>query len=109
MICDCRVTALSARSLSLLVDGTPRVIMEADVLRIVRKGDSLENGALWGLVAGGALGVAAVATCDPYCHGGSAGGALAILALAGSGVGVLIDSLIARNRNVYEARPSHAG
>src|SRR5215216_4237207 len=57
----------AADGLSLTVAGTTLTIPEADVRRVTRKGDSLKNGALWGLAVGAALGAAAVATCATDC------------------------------------------
>src|SRR5688572_6456178 len=67
-----RIDTLSASALSLLVDGTPRNFSEADVNIIrQRRGDSLANGAWWGLGIGAGLAVAvllAYSACD-ICDG----------------------------------------
>ena len=79
-----------SHSTSLVVDGAPRQINEADAVRIWRRGDSLKNGPLWGLATGAGMGVLATATCAPHCHGeAGAGGVVVFLAAEGIGVGVL--------------------
>ena len=95
--------------LSLMVAGTPLTIPEADVRRITRKGDSLKNGALWGLAFGAAIGAASVATCETNCDGEfPAGAVMAIGSLYGVGLGTLVDWLIPGSTTVYRGRGTTA-
>jgi hypothetical protein len=99
-----RVASLSSGLLSLIVDGQAQPFMETDTVRISRDGDSLKNGALWGLGAGAAMGILAINTCEPDCRGGAGkGGAVAMLAGYGLAVGVLIDRLVSGRTHLYEA------
>jgi hypothetical protein len=83
--------------------------MEADTVSISRDGDSLKNGALWGLGTGAVMGILAVNTCEPDCRGGAgAGGAVAMLAGGGLAVGILIDRLVSRRTHLFES-PGGAG
>jgi hypothetical protein len=98
------VDSLSGSLLSLIVDGQAQPFMESDTLRISRDGDSLKNGAFWGLGAGAAMGILAINTCEPDCRGGAGkGGAVAMLAGYGLGVGVLIDRLVSGRTHLYQA------
>lgn len=84
-----------------------------DVLRIDRPHDGLSNGALIGLGVGAAFGLAALAvedarSCNPEvwfdCSDPSAGGYVAVALLTGglgTAIGVGVDALVRRERNLY--------
>lgn len=100
-----KLADLSASSLGLLVDGRRRDLSESDVATIQqRRGDSLGNGALWGFGVGAGLGLAgglAVAAGD-----GVSPLVIPLVALfyggIGSGIGVGVDAMIARQQVIYE-------
>jgi hypothetical protein len=104
------VSALSASTLSLGVDGAQRDFLERDVALIhQRRGDSLGNGALRGLAIGAAFPLVAFAACGGDCEGA---GALVVAAAAayggiGAGIGVGIDALVKGDVLVYQ-RPTPA-
>ena len=107
-----RISALTADGLTMLVNGKTAVVPYDRIVRIDRPNDSLANGALIGLGVGAGLGLAAIATeekrqCFPediYCGETATGVYVAVpLLFAGLGtaVGVGIDALIHRNREIY--------
>lgn len=106
-----RITDLSASSLALMVDGRPRQFAESEVATISqRRGDSLANGALIGLVIGAALpaiGLVVAVNRDDYDDDVSGGEVAAIIAVyggLGAAVGVGIDALITRRMVIFERR-----
>jgi len=105
-----RIGALAADRLRMLVDGKSVDVAYDRIVRIDHPNDSLANGALIGLGVGAAMGLAAIATasgCDPVAIGCSepdaAGyvGATLLFGGLGTGVGVGIDALIHRDREIY--------
>jgi hypothetical protein len=102
--------------LNMLVDGKTVDIPYDRIVRVDRPNDSLANGALIGLGSGAALGFLAIASSDDNgdCPSGSDGffcggdattgnylaGTLVIGGL-GTAVGVAIDALIHRKREIY--------
>ena len=103
-----RISALTADGLTMLVDGQAAEVPYDRIVRIDRPTDSLANGALIGLGVGVALGLAAVATDDPSqcasCGETSTGDYVAgtlLLGGLGTAVGVGIDALIHRDREIY--------
>ena len=102
-----RLAQLSQSSISLSVDGAMRQFQEAGVDTIARRApDSLQNGALTGMVIGGGLAALAIGTAVP----GSEAGWVAIGALLyggiGAGLGAGIDALIEGRRVIYARSPS---
>lgn len=102
-----RIGVVSQSSLRLIVDGAEtREFSPADVLEIrQRRGDSLGNGAIIGLIAGAAFGsVGALIVCaeEANCAAEATGIVLAYGAL-GAGVGVGVDALIRREQTIYRA------
>lgn len=103
-----RITELSPSSLVLVTNGTRRELREADINTIrQRRDDSLANGAGWGLLVGGGLGLlAGLSVASEYEEG--AGWALPFFGLIyggiGTGVGVGIDALIRGERVIYAGR-----
>jgi len=103
-----KIDRLSSSSLTLVTSGRQREFRETDVNTIrQRRGDSLANGALWGLASGVAAGGVFAAV---FC-GDCSGGVLAVNALfvggVGAGIGVGVDALITRRVVIFE-RPSGA-
>ena len=105
-----RIGTLAADGLRLLVDGKSVDVAYDRIVRIDHPNDSLANGALIGFGVGAALGLAAIATasgCDPVvigCSEPGAGGYVAgtlLLGGLGTAVGVGIDALIHRDREIY--------
>lgn len=107
-----KIRALTADGLTLLVDGTTADVAYDRIVRIDRPNDGLANGALIGLGVGAGLGLAVIASedqsdCLPatfFCSdtgtGGYVAGAL-LLGGLGTAVGVGIDALIHRDREIY--------
>jgi hypothetical protein len=106
-----KITDLSAASLALMVDGRPRRFAESEVATVSqRRGDSLANGALIGLIVGAALpaiGLVVAVNRDDYDDDVSGGEVAAIIAIyggLGAAVGVGIDALITRRQVIFERR-----
>ena len=105
-----KVAALSLESISLVVDGKATEIYIDHISRIVRRGDSVWNGALIGLAAGAATGFLAVSSgsCDPRAWGPCFDEPRFVAAVTllfggvGAGVGAGVDALIRRERVVYQ-------
>lgn len=97
-----KIDSLSRSSL-VLRDGERREFLEADVTSILqRRGDSLVNGALWGMAAGaGFIAVAAAASCEGDCDGFVVAAALVYSGL-GAAIGIGIDALVMSRYVVYE-------
>jgi hypothetical protein len=108
-----RISTMTAGGLTVVSRGTPVALPYAGIVRIDRPHDTPANGALIGLGVGAGLGIAALAaedhaSCEPAvffsCSNPSAGGyvaAAAILGGLGAAVGVGVDALIHRDRNIY--------
>jgi hypothetical protein len=108
-----RISTLSTDGLRILVDGKSADVPYDRIVRIDRPNDSLANGALIGFGVGAALGLTAIAyedqrDCDPLaafdCSDPTAGGYAAgtlLLGGLGTAVGVGIDALIHRHREIY--------
>ena len=111
---ECSLKAVRPDSLE-LVESTGRetTILKSDVKEIVslvKKGDSLRNGVLWGLVIGGAGGTAAGAATSKRAtnEGGSGVGWAAIWGSVGAGIGALAGFLgdaARRSRPVFYRAP----
>jgi len=104
-----RITGLSTEGLTLIAQGEGREFREADVTVIrQRRSDSLRNGALWGLLVGGAASAvpAAILCRDRDCGVGMVWG-VPFYAGLGAGIGVGVDAMIAGLQDVYR-RPSSA-
>ena len=108
-----RIGTMAPAGLTIVVDGKSVDVPYDRVVRVDRPNDGLANGALIGLGVGAALGLLAVAgedrngNCsagDFYCgnttSGGYAAGTL-IMGGLGTAVGVGIDALIHRKREIY--------
>lgn len=108
-----RIGNITAKGLTILSRGARQDVPYGEIVRIDRPHDSLANGALIGLAVGAALGFGAIASednrsCDPgtffSCSDPGTGGYVAgaaILGGLGSDVGVGVDALIHRDRNIY--------
>jgi hypothetical protein len=107
-----RISTMTADGLTILVDGESADVPYDRIVRIDRPNDSLANGALIGLGVGAALGLAAVAAddqsqCPPgglFCGEPTARNYVAgtlLLGGLGTAVGVGIDALIHRDREIY--------
>lgn len=99
---------LSPASLALMVDGTPRTFLEADVAAIrQRRPDSLANGAKWGFAVGASLGVLAGLTLTSEYEGGAIAFMSALAAIyggLGAGAGAGIDALHSGHQVIYARR-----
>jgi len=102
-----KILSLSASALTLEVDGRPREFKEGEIFRITqRRGDSLGNGALWGLATGAGLAAIGVATADYDDEdAGWAAVAIALYGGIGAGIGVGVDALVTRRQVLFE-RPA---
>jgi len=109
-----RIDAFAPDSLVLLTkDRQRRDVPYSAILRIDRPHDTLDNGALIGLVSGAVVGLIAVAAeentdCDPdvffSCGDPTAGAYLVIPAIfggIGAGIGVGIDALVRREPTLF--------
>jgi len=107
-----RIGIMTTSGLTVLSRGTSVVLPYAGIVRIDRPHDTLANGALIGFAVGAALGMAVIAAddsgrCDPaifICpHPGPVNylGGAAIVGGLGAAVGVGVDALIHRDRNIY--------
>jgi len=103
-----RIVELWPSKLALRRAAGTHEVLERDVQTIwQRRGDSLRNGALWGLGSGAALGgLAALAMLGG--HEGTTGWAAILAAFyggIGAGIGVGVDALV-QSRQVIYARPA---
>lgn len=99
-----RVKALSQTTLTLSAQTFTRDFRETDV-NVIRQrlSDPLANGALWGLVIGGALAVVPVVACNAMGDCGPAAAVfIPIYAGIGAGIGVGFDALISRPQVIFE-------
>ena len=101
------IATLSSKALELVVSGSRRNFLEDDLQKIrQRRGDSLANGALWGVGIGagwGALIVVGLASEDHDTGGpGAIAGFIGTLGGLGAAVGVGADALIRGRPVIYE-------
>lgn len=97
-----KLTDVSSSSLELDIAGTRRLFRDSDVNIIEKRGaDSLRNGALIGLVAGGVIFGPAIGALTGDWGAAVAGGL--VYAGIGAGIGVGIDALIEGQRVIYAA------
>jgi len=99
-----RVDSLTPSVLSLDVNGPRRDFSEADVTVIrQRRGDSLANGAWWGLGVGVGVAALAMASCWDCFSDEPAwiGAAVTMYGAIGTGFGVGIDALVRRQQTIY--------
>ena len=105
-----KVRSLSDASLEMDFGRERRAFVEADVTTIrQRRGDSLANGALWGLGVGAAVGTAGAIMVGLDCYGSGncaavAAGAIGAYAAIGAAIGVGIDALIESPKVIYQSR-----
>jgi hypothetical protein len=105
-----KVRSLSDTSLEMDFGRERRAFIESDVTTIrQRRGDSLANGALWGLGVGAAIGTAAAIMVGLDCYGGGncaavAAGAIGAYGAIGAGIGVGIDALMKSKKVVYQSK-----
>ncbi len=93
------IVSLSSSTLAVRVGNSVRQLREGDVATIRhRRGDSLGNGALWGLGAGFGTGMV---MCG-RCHVGPGAGMGLIFGGIGAGIGVGIDALIRGDVVVFQ-------
>ena len=99
-----RLVDLSSASLVLAAGNDRREWQESDVAGIrQRRGDSLMNGALWGLAAGaGFCSAAVLRSPEDIESGGAVLFALGLCGAMGTGIGVGIDALIRKDQVIYE-------
>jgi hypothetical protein len=118
-----QLLSLSSDGLTMTVDGQDRRFTRQQVAALYERGDSIKNGLIIGLVAGGVAGFATGASKDDCDHtplvgpayftpldcsagekwaeGSKVGG---LLGLAGAGIGVVFDKLIVGRRLLYQAQ-----
>ena len=105
------VSELSPSALRVRIDGATREWVAGDVTEVRRRGDSLVNGALWGLAIGGGVaglwGGATFALCAN--EGGRNCPQLKVLSTftpiaAGLGIGLLVDALRSGDTLVFGRR-----
>ena len=103
------VRGLSDSTLEVDLGGQPRAFVEPDVRTIrQRRGDSLTNGALWGLAVGAGLAAVSASLVGVDCYGtancvGNVAGAIGTGAAMGAGIGVGIDALIKGRKVIYQS------
>lgn len=108
-----KIGAITADGVTIVADGKSTDLPYDRILRVDRPYDSLANGALYGLGVGAALGLGLIVSedqnhCGPeggfYCGDPTADnyvGATLLFAGLGTAVGVGIDALIHRDREIY--------
>jgi hypothetical protein len=101
------IVQLTDSSLRIIAGGSPREFLEQNVLQIrARRADSLNDGAKYGGVVGGVLGVVAAVTWVLADSGGCVGCAVASLPIytaLGIGTGVAIDAMLTRESTIFSA------
>jgi hypothetical protein len=105
-----RLLELSSSSLVLVANKTRTEFVEADVETVSRR-DSRWNGTLWGLGAGGVLGVLLDRSLvDEYGRDDiSAGSSVSFIATAagiGAGIGFVVDAMLKGQRVIYSRPPT---
>lgn len=104
------IAELSSSSLSIIANGGRHDFSERDITAIrERRGDSLGNGALWGLAIGAGLGVLVVSACDCTDRAGWMLLASSVYGGLGAGLGVGIDAMIRRGQLIYQPRLTSSG
>lgn len=120
---DGHLLSLSSDGLAMTVDGQARIFTRQQVAALYERGDSIKNGLILGLVAGGVAGFAKGASKDDCDHtpvvgpayftpldcsagekwaeGSKVGG---LLGLAGAGIGAVFDKLIVGRRLLYQGQ-----
>jgi hypothetical protein len=104
-----KVHGLSEASLEVDLGSERRIFVESEVTTIQqRRGDSLANGALWGLAAGAAYATAGMIMIGVDCYGDAncaavGAGTIGVYGAIGAGIGVGIDALIKDRRVVYRS------
>ena len=109
-----KIDALSGDSISLLVDGTATEIHIDRITRIVRRGDNVGNGALWGLAIGAVFGFAAIKADSCESQGfavcfdvpGFVMASTLFFGGVGAGIGAIVDAFIRGERVVYQREAS---
>lgn len=99
-----RIDSITASVLSLAVNDARRDFNEAEVTTIrQRRGDSLANGAWWGLGVGVGIAALAMASCWDCFSDEPAwiGAAVTMYGALGTGFGVGIDALVRRQQIIY--------
>ena len=105
-----RIAELSSSSMSIIANGTRRDFGEGDIAHIrVRRGDPLDNGALWGLAIGAGFGAFVVSACDCTDRAEWMLLASTIYGGLGAGLGVGIDAAIRGEHLIYQARATSPG
>ncbi len=99
-----KIAELSPSSLALMVNGQRRDLHESDVTTIrQRRGDSLQNGALWGLCIGAGLPAALFALSGAHdVNGGMVAMGMLIDGGVGAGIGAGVDALIVTRQVIYQ-------
>ena len=105
-----KIQGLAAASLTLEAR-TPLSFAASDV-RVIqeRRPDSVKNGALIGMGAGGAVAIVSMLTLDfEGCTFGCAAAVLGYFGAIGAGVGALVDAMIPGKKQVLYRAPGAAG
>jgi hypothetical protein len=97
---------LSTTSLTLLVRGAEREFPRAEVESVSRRGDSVRNGMIIGMLVAGGLGLASVLTddCSADFAAATCAGVVGLNAAMGAGVGALIDYGVKGKTLVYRSK-----
>ena len=101
------VAAIGPSSLRLTMNGMEREWASSEVRQVRKRGDSVKNGAIIGLVAGGVMGgIGGAALASLFESEGASGtgpflSMLALGAAGGAGIGAAIDALIPGRTVVY--------
>ena len=100
-----KIADVSDSRLILNVNGTKRTFAEGDVREIRRRGgDSLANGAWWGLGVGAGIGTLGYAAwCTTMSCSGSEIVIIPVYGALGAGIGVGVDALIRGEKGLYRA------
>ena len=95
-----RVVAVEPSALRLMVNGVEREWSAASIQRLERRGDSVKNGTIAGLVTGGAFGTFVLVAAAPYVRDREL---LILLAFMGTGtaIGAGTDALIPGRTLIY--------
>ena len=100
-----RVVAVGPSALRLMVNGVEREWSAASIQQLERRGDSVKNGTIAGLVTGGAFGTFVLVAGAPYVRDREL---IILLAFMGPGaaIGAGIDALIPGRTLIYR-QPAH--
>ena len=105
------VVELSPTTIGVFGGGVRRNFQPSEVDEIwQRRGDSLKNGTLWGLLIGTGIGTGfgIAMAADGWFGGEAIFGGAAVGAVLGTGSGILIDVLRKENQLIYGAREERA-